>query len=377
MDGEDRDAVVVGQPPQRVGVLADRVGPDHDLDAVVAEPRGELEGGRRRLRVDRRGRQRDLRLRDPDDRHGSSLAQCLRCPLDFPRQWVEFVNPDDEDEIFRIDLTWLLSSWTCIFGSGCKGNQRQVGQLREFHAALEEHRIGGLTDKNIALIRQVLTPGVWEKVIKLVFDLMDQARRDYHVPIRAAVTAQMAIAIAILCFAPVRLANLVAIRIGFDLIKPGGRESNYWLVFPDFDVKNRVKLNFTLRDELTEIIDEYIHDFRPALLRGRNDDWLFRANGRGAKNKICFSGQITDRVYRATGLRITVDQFRHAAAAKILQRQPGAYQLVQLLLGHRNGDTTLRAYVGFESIHASEVFGEMLIEHLPRAMTRAGRKPDQ
>src|SRR5205807_2565945 len=41
--------------------------------------------------------------------------------LDFPRQWVEFVNPDDEDEIFRIDLTWLLSSWTCIFGSGCKG----------------------------------------------------------------------------------------------------------------------------------------------------------------------------------------------------------------------------------------------------------------
>src|SRR5881409_3797433 len=41
--------------------------------------------------------------------------------LDFPRQWVEFVNPEDEDEIFRVDLTWLLSSWTCIFGSGCKG----------------------------------------------------------------------------------------------------------------------------------------------------------------------------------------------------------------------------------------------------------------
>ena len=41
--------------------------------------------------------------------------------LDFPRQWVEFTNPDDEEEIFRCDLTWLLSSWTCIFGSGCKG----------------------------------------------------------------------------------------------------------------------------------------------------------------------------------------------------------------------------------------------------------------
>ncbi|MDQ1699316.1 MAG: hypothetical protein QOG34_1179, partial [Frankiaceae bacterium] len=28
--------------------------------------------------------------------------------LDFPRQWVEFVNPDDDEEIFRVDLTWLL-----------------------------------------------------------------------------------------------------------------------------------------------------------------------------------------------------------------------------------------------------------------------------
>lgn len=41
--------------------------------------------------------------------------------LDFPRQWVEFVDPDDEDQVFRCDLTWLLSRWTCIFGNGCKG----------------------------------------------------------------------------------------------------------------------------------------------------------------------------------------------------------------------------------------------------------------
>jgi hypothetical protein len=41
--------------------------------------------------------------------------------LDFPRQWVEFVDPADEEQIFRCDLTWLLSRWTCIFGNGCKG----------------------------------------------------------------------------------------------------------------------------------------------------------------------------------------------------------------------------------------------------------------
>jgi len=41
--------------------------------------------------------------------------------LDFPRAFVEFANPDDAGEVFRCDLTWLTSRWTCIFGSGCKG----------------------------------------------------------------------------------------------------------------------------------------------------------------------------------------------------------------------------------------------------------------
>jgi hypothetical protein len=42
-------------------------------------------------------------------------------PLDFPRAWVEFVNPDDPTEIIKADLTWLTSAYNCIFGSGCAG----------------------------------------------------------------------------------------------------------------------------------------------------------------------------------------------------------------------------------------------------------------
>lgn len=40
---------------------------------------------------------------------------------DFPRDWVEFADPADDSQVVRADLTWLLSSWTCIFGSGCHG----------------------------------------------------------------------------------------------------------------------------------------------------------------------------------------------------------------------------------------------------------------
>jgi hypothetical protein len=42
-------------------------------------------------------------------------------PLDFPRDWIEFPDPADDDNVFRCDLTWLLSAWRCIFGAGCQG----------------------------------------------------------------------------------------------------------------------------------------------------------------------------------------------------------------------------------------------------------------
>jgi hypothetical protein len=41
--------------------------------------------------------------------------------LDFPRAWVEFTDPDDADQVFRCDLTWLCSAFACIFGQGCPG----------------------------------------------------------------------------------------------------------------------------------------------------------------------------------------------------------------------------------------------------------------
>jgi hypothetical protein len=40
---------------------------------------------------------------------------------DFPRLFAEFTDPADADQLFRVDLTWLTSRWTCIFGSGCRG----------------------------------------------------------------------------------------------------------------------------------------------------------------------------------------------------------------------------------------------------------------
>jgi integrase len=244
-------------------------------------------------------------------------------------------------------------------------------RLNELRERLEEEYHGGLTEKNVAFIRQVMTPGVWGRVIKLPLQMMAAARSSRHQGVRAAVTGQIAAAIGILTAAPIRLANLTAIRLGTNLVKPDGPDSNYWLVFPDYDVKNRVKLEYPLEGYLTELIEEYVHQFRPTLLRGRNDDWLFPGQRKGAKGMISFSGQITKRIYQATGLRMTVHQFRHAAGALILQHRPGEYELVRRLLGHRSVQTTVRAYVGLENIQASKIFGQIVREHVAEILEAA------
>ncbi|MGB3828018.1 MAG: hypothetical protein WA962_04510 [Ornithinimicrobium sp.] len=41
--------------------------------------------------------------------------------LDAPRMWTEFTDPDEPAQRVRADLTWLTSSWLCIFGDGCPG----------------------------------------------------------------------------------------------------------------------------------------------------------------------------------------------------------------------------------------------------------------
>jgi hypothetical protein len=37
------------------------------------------------------------------------------------REWVTFEDPVDEGRTWQIDVTFLLSSWECIFGCGCQG----------------------------------------------------------------------------------------------------------------------------------------------------------------------------------------------------------------------------------------------------------------
>ena len=63
--GEHRDARRLGEPPHRRHVLAEPLGPHHQLDAVVAQLASQHEPGTHRLRVHRGRGQRDGRTHRP------------------------------------------------------------------------------------------------------------------------------------------------------------------------------------------------------------------------------------------------------------------------------------------------------------------------
>jgi hypothetical protein len=267
----------------------------------------------------------------------------------------------EEPRIYTIELG---QKFLCIAReTGCV-DEAGLERLDELRDSLDVYRHGGLTEKNQAVVRQVLSGDVWTEVVNLPRLLMAQARSQReHAPVKAGVTAQIAVGIAILTFAPVRLGNFIHIRIDENLIKPGGLNSSYMLVFPRYDVKNRQDLQYPFDAELTRLIDEYVHEFRSTLLRGSNDLWLFPGETGGCKDAKTFSGQITERIEKTTGLRITVHQFRHVAAAIYLRDHPGDYETVRRVFAHGNIQTTIRFYCGLETLHANQMFGDIVRKH--------------
>jgi hypothetical protein len=184
-----------------------------------------------------------------------------------------------------IDLGWKLLGIARQIGGL---NEAELGRLDEVRASLEHYRRFGLTEKNLKLVRLVLTEGIWSEVTSLPNSLMREAHaaKD-HAPIKAALTAQFAVAIAILSFAPVRLSNLVNIELGQNLTKPGGLHAPCWLVFPHYDVKNRVDLNFQFDEALKSSLTSMSTSFGRCCSAVRTPRGCFRARPAIPRRRTC------------------------------------------------------------------------------------------
>ncbi len=80
--------------------------------------------------------------------------------MPFPRAFAEFVDPDDADTVYRCDLTWLTSNWTCIFGRGCQGIY--ADRPDDGCCTLGAHFADKADEKRVREAVKQLTPEQWQ-----------------------------------------------------------------------------------------------------------------------------------------------------------------------------------------------------------------------
>jgi integrase len=216
----------------------------------------------------------------------------------------------------------------------------------------------GLTESNRTRLRPFDDRGNIAALLKLPEELMRQARRHPNLE-RGAVRAQMAVAIEILLMAPIRMGNLVNLDIERNLVQSGQGGALHLVVSAE-EVKNEVSVDHPLPPESTALIQTYIEKFRPHLT-SRNGTALFPGIGTDPKNQDSFGTQISRTIRAHTGLRVHPHLFRHLGAKLHLDANPGDYETVRRVLGHRSLQTTIDFYIGLETPAAARHFDKTIL----------------
>jgi integrase len=182
---------------------------------------------------------------------------------------------------------------------------------------------------------------------------------------------QIAVAIAILQNAPLRIANLAGLRLDRHLVRPGGPKSLWQIDIPPHEVKNDQSLVHELPRYVTTLVDRYIRRFRPVLAAPGNPH-LFPV-GSTHKGSHGLSQQIRSVLADWVGIDMTPHQFRHFAGRVMQQHSPGAFAAIAQLLGHKDVRTTIAYYAELETLSAGRQFDTFLEAERSKARLRGRR----
>ena len=234
----------------------------------------------------------------------------------------------------------------------------------------------GLTQKNRERLRPFDDPKICASFIDLPYKIRKDLGRRRLKPKKAALLAQMSVAIALLNITAIRIENLASIEIGRHLIRFGGK---CFLVFPADEVKNNIDLEFEIPAPVLELVDWYIEEHRPVLLQGLSDALFPGRNGK-PKAKNTLAEQIKQTEFKEIGLKVNAHLFRHVGGKIYLDRNPGEYEVPRRVFGHKRIDTTTRYYAGGETKAASRHFANLILSLRSKqseepSPTRRPRKP--
>ena len=218
-----------------------------------------------------------------------------------------------------------------------------------------------LTRKNKERLRQFRN----RKVLRALYTLPERilARESRKPPdSRSALRVQMALAIAILTVAPMRIGNLRSLDRDRHFVHAFSDKDPVLQIGIDArDVKNGVDLFFAVSDHVKDLLEIYMTEYQPLLANGHPSTLLFPGRSGAPKAANTLRRNICGMIWRELGLHVHTHMFRHLAAHVFLKRHPGHYEEVRRILHHKNIQTTLNSYAGLEADAALARYDEIVL----------------
>jgi integrase len=209
----------------------------------------------------------------------------------------------------------------------------------------------GLTDKNKGFLRQFDDPAVLQRLHDLPDRLWAEVRRQPP-HFRTLAKAQAALALNILCYIPLRLQNLVPLTFDVHLFVRAEANAVSSLEIAAPEVKNKTDMAFDIPRRTAKMLIEYRDRIAPKII-GRRPDRLFVNADGSPKSQSTVAWLIKTYAKRRAGVVLTSHQFRHLSAKVLLDAEPGSFETVRQLLGHKSLKTTVGAYAGIDSRRAA------------------------
>jgi integrase len=238
----------------------------------------------------------------------------------------------------------------------------------------------GLTVKNQATLRTFADPRLVADLVRLPDRVWRQARRALPKSKRAFLELQSAVAIDVLLHVPVRMQNLSSINFDTHLHWPQGPRKPALITFRRQETKNDVTLEFELPTALADRLQTFRNEIAPAVI-GRKPDTLFVTGEGKPRSQAAVAIAIHKTILRQLGVSMTPHQFRHLCAKLILDRNPGAYELVRQMLGHTTQKTAAHFYAGIDTLRAGRAHAELVNalreSKLSRDRHRRSRRPEE
>jgi len=233
----------------------------------------------------------------------------------------------------------------------------------------------GMTERNRERLRPFEDPANVLAIVTLPQRILASIAKAVRPTRSQALEVQTAVAIEILLMLPLRIENLV----NLDLERHLRRTSNSRVVhvaIPKAEVKNKVDINGVLPESTVHLLDLYIRRYRP-LLADKPSARIFPGRDGRAKGQQTVRRQIIRCVKDRIGLSIHPQLFRHFSAFVYLKDHPGAYGVIQLLLGHKSIETTTTYYCGMEAAAAMQHYDQHIL-HLRQPLTgSASQRPEK